>query len=127
MNSDNFIPLVIAGILCVVGIGAIASSLDGTMAERQQAVTDLAHDQAAIEFEAQRQAIESKLAEQRYGARCVLIPRQLTAGMAFPNLPPKTPVCDATGFTAVVDGVGVIQNIAFTPNQDAITRRTSNP
>ena len=127
MNSENFIPMVIAGLACAVGIGAIASSLDGTMAERQAAVTDLARDQAAIAFEAQRQAVEAELAEQRYGARCVLISGQLEGGMSFPNLPPKTPVCDSRGFTAVVGNNGVVKDIAFTPNQLAITQRTSNP
>ena len=127
MNSDNFLPLVISGIACAVGIGAIAASLDGTMAERQQAVTNLAKDQAAIAFEAQRSQVEAELANQRYASRCVLISRQLEAGMTFQNLPPNTAICDQTGLTAVVLRDGSIDKIAFTPDQESITRRTSNP
>ena len=81
--------------------------------EQQKARQIIAADSA----EATRQT-----ANDRYTSGVCLRTDRIEQGQKYANVPPGTVICDRSGWTAQIDEYGNVTGMAYTDDQDVITR-----
>lgn len=81
--------------------------------EQQKARQIIAADSA----EATRQT-----ANDRYNSGVCLRTDRIERGQRYANVPPGTIICDRSGWTARIDEHGNVADMAYTDDQDVITR-----
>jgi hypothetical protein len=114
--------LFLVGPALLLALGYFQAANDPETRATRAMSANTAQQQVRQHLAAESAAATRQIANDRYTSGVCLRTDRITQGQRYETVPPGTIICDRSGWTARIDNYGNVTELAYTDDQDVITR-----